>query len=296
MHINVNQLEAFVATVEKGSFSGASRHLKKAQSAVSTAVMNLEIDLGLTLFDRSRKYPLLTPEGKGLLRDARQLLAMSRNLMNKAEGISRGIEPSLTLALDEIAHWDVMAGLLDAFAKAFPQVELEFLTASLDDAGMMVESGRADIGVVVPLAMPPLAKNMRIVGTTKFLPAVGVLHPLAGLATVTMADLPSHRQLLATSRGGNREGSEYVVGSQAWWVENPYIARDMIASGLGWGFLPEFLLREGVREGSLKQLPLDAINSEILAPVILSWTLIRPLGPAGNFLIQGLGNLQGQRA
>ena len=46
----------------------------KAQSRISTAIGNLEIDLGVVLFDRRGKYPILTPEGETLLRESRQIM------------------------------------------------------------------------------------------------------------------------------------------------------------------------------------------------------------------------------
>ncbi len=52
MAVSMEQLEAFVAAAEHGSFSAAGRVLRKAQSAVSTQVSNLEEDLGLELFSR----------------------------------------------------------------------------------------------------------------------------------------------------------------------------------------------------------------------------------------------------
>jgi DNA-binding transcriptional LysR family regulator len=48
MAVSLDQLQAFVAAAEAGSFSGAARVLRKAQSAVSTQVANLEADLGLS--------------------------------------------------------------------------------------------------------------------------------------------------------------------------------------------------------------------------------------------------------
>ena len=53
----MDQLEAFVSAAEKGSFSAAGRALRKAQSAVSTQVSNLETDLGVMLFNRAGRNP-----------------------------------------------------------------------------------------------------------------------------------------------------------------------------------------------------------------------------------------------
>ena len=65
--ISLDRLRAFLAAVERGSFSAAARQLGRAQSAVSEAVSGLEAQLGVVLFDRMGRYPRLTPEGTVLL-------------------------------------------------------------------------------------------------------------------------------------------------------------------------------------------------------------------------------------
>ena len=67
MRYSPEALTAFVETVSTGSFSAAARRLRKSQSTVSTAIANLEADLGVTLFDRSSRHPVLTPEGERAL-------------------------------------------------------------------------------------------------------------------------------------------------------------------------------------------------------------------------------------
>lgn len=57
-----DQIQAFVMAAELGSFSAAARQMGKVQSAVSTAIANLEIDAGVELFDRSGRAPVLTEE------------------------------------------------------------------------------------------------------------------------------------------------------------------------------------------------------------------------------------------
>ncbi|HHT8929941.1 TPA: helix-turn-helix domain-containing protein, partial [Burkholderia cenocepacia] len=51
---NLEQLRAFIAVVEAGSFSGAARRLERAQSVVSYAIANLESLLGVPLFERGK--------------------------------------------------------------------------------------------------------------------------------------------------------------------------------------------------------------------------------------------------
>ena len=83
-----DQLQAFVAAADQGSFSAAGRSLAKAQSAVSTAVINLEIDLAVELFDRSTRSPKLTVAGRTLLRYARSVLRSHHELVAHAASVS----------------------------------------------------------------------------------------------------------------------------------------------------------------------------------------------------------------
>ncbi|MGL4777328.1 MAG: LysR family transcriptional regulator, partial [Aeromonas veronii] len=74
---SLEQLRILLAAAETGSFSAAARKLGKAQSVVSSAIANLEIDLALTLFDRSGRYPQLTEAGARMVQEAGILLAQS---------------------------------------------------------------------------------------------------------------------------------------------------------------------------------------------------------------------------
>jgi DNA-binding transcriptional LysR family regulator len=65
--VSLDQLRTFIAAVDEGSFSAAARKLLRAQSVVSETVSNLEEQIGVPLFDRSGRYPKLTPAGIVLL-------------------------------------------------------------------------------------------------------------------------------------------------------------------------------------------------------------------------------------
>src|SRR5271168_4141383 len=91
--VSLDQLRAFIAAVDEGSFSAAARRLRRAQSAVSELVSNLEAQIGVQLFDRTERYPKLTPAGALLVADARSVVANVAVLKSRAKGISGGLEP-----------------------------------------------------------------------------------------------------------------------------------------------------------------------------------------------------------
>src|ERR1700676_87659 len=85
--VSLDQLRAFIAAVDEGSFSAGARKLRRAQSAISELVSNLEGQIGIALFDRSARYPKLTPAGTLLLSDARSVLANVDHLKERAKDI-----------------------------------------------------------------------------------------------------------------------------------------------------------------------------------------------------------------
>lgn len=84
MNWNLDQLECLLAAAESGSFSAAARRLGKAQSAVSTVIAHLEVDLGLALFERSGRTPILTAAGAAMVSEAREILRQCDQLQARA--------------------------------------------------------------------------------------------------------------------------------------------------------------------------------------------------------------------
>jgi DNA-binding transcriptional LysR family regulator len=98
--VSLDQLRTFIAAVDEGSFSAASRKLRRAQSVVSETVSNLEDQIGVLLFDRSGRYPKLTPAGIVLLADARSIVTGVDLLKARAKGMAIGLEPELSVVVD----------------------------------------------------------------------------------------------------------------------------------------------------------------------------------------------------
>ena len=87
MNFSLEQLQAFVVTVETGSFSGAARRLGKSQSSISAAIANLEVDLGNKLFSRDSRKPKLTAEGLRLLDEAYLILERCEHMFVVASNL-----------------------------------------------------------------------------------------------------------------------------------------------------------------------------------------------------------------
>src|SRR5258705_1425351 len=98
--VSLDQLRTFIAAVDEGSFSAASRKLLRSQSVVSETISKLEEQIGVQLFDRSGRYPKLTPAGSPVLGDARSIITGFDLLKARAKGMYAGLEPELSISID----------------------------------------------------------------------------------------------------------------------------------------------------------------------------------------------------
>jgi Bacterial regulatory helix-turn-helix protein, lysR family len=87
---------SIIAAVDEGSFSAAGRKLRRAQSVVSQTLANLEGQIGVKLFDRKGRLPVLTEQGRALLAHARAVVGDMDLLKAHAKGLAGGLEPDLS--------------------------------------------------------------------------------------------------------------------------------------------------------------------------------------------------------
>ncbi len=286
---SLDQLQAFVTAADQGSFSAASRWLQKAQSAVSTAVINLEIDVGVELFDRGGRNPRLTASGNVLLKYARSVLQSNQEFIAHATSISEGVETQLCVAMEQGIFVHSLLNIFDELGRQFPFIEVELLDPGINDVPGLLKEGRADIGMMMEQEGYPQGFHFRGVGHSRLIPACSRSHPLAKQTKVSHADLRQYRQLMTRSRSSEdishlREQKSPKV----WFGESPYIVMELLVSGLGWAVLPQTVVMEKLENGELVRLHYDFQQTDILQGVDVVWTERRALGSAGQWLLNRL--------
>ena len=190
MSYSPEALEAFAQTVASGSFSAAARRLGKSQSTVSEAISRLEIDLGLELFDRSSKHPVLTEAGRAMLGRIEDVLAASDKLRRAAGRLAEGVEPRLTLVLSDANQFADFETRMAELDERFPELELECVFAEHGDAISLIQSGRASLGLLSAQASyPPEIGFATIAERADFGLFVAHKHPLAQLPKVDYLQL-----------------------------------------------------------------------------------------------------------
>lgn len=257
---SIEQLQAFVTTVEVGSFSSAARSLNNAQSVISQHIINLEIDCNTSLFDRSGRYPKLTEEGEKLLPYAQALLHQHQRLKNSALTLTDNTPSEITIALDEGIPFKNIAHIISELHIKYPQLTFEFLSASSLDIVDMLKNKQVLTGIVFSELDIPSDLDFEFLGSIKFDLYVAKSHPLASQVCENMDSLRLHRQLLIRSRNTKTSSFQLRVSPDTWYADNYFLLLELALQGYGWCLLPKHIAKESVDCGKLIRLPLEFEN------------------------------------
>ena len=295
--VSLDQLRAFIAAVDEGSFSAGARKLNRAQSAVSELVSNLEAQLGVALFDRSERYPKLTLAGVQLVADARSVVANVDLLKARAKGISRGLESELSAVVDVLFPIEAIAESAKEFRDRFPRTPLRLYVEALGGAYQPVIDGRCSLGVVGSLPTAPHSITLeRLLGLPMIMVAARE-HPLAAInGVIPKTELAKHIQLVLTDRSELTVGREFGVMSPLTWRLGDLFAKHaFLLKGLGWGGMPLHAVKQDLVEGRLVQLSIeDMVEQSLVLPMSAAYLTANPPGPAGRWLIERLKQCSGQ--
>lgn len=282
MRYSPEALMAFVEAADIGSFSGAARKLRKSQSTISTAIANLEVDLGLTLFDRSSRQPVLTAHGKRVLNHVQAILAASERLDELAIRLSTQIETQLTFVLSDTYQPTHHEDLLKRFEQRYPDIEFECLIAEDQDVIDLLQAGRAHIGLLeVQDSYPPDIGVARLPEQTDMDIFVSCDHPLAQLANIQPEQLHTFRQLILQPY----RRTETRAPGQTWSAPSYLMLLEMAEQGFGWSILPHWLVRQ-FGHNKLVTLPIRGWPKLISVDAV--WSKNNQPGPAGSWFIDQL--------
>lgn len=290
INLNLDQLRTFVAACEKGSFSAVAREMGRAQSAVSAQIQNLELDLGLDLFDRSGKYPLPTPAAQALLPLARQAIGQLVRFQQAADSYQRGEEPQLHIVFEELVMPDKLNDMLAAFSERFPHTQIHSSTATDESAIRLIAEGDADFAFVTARDQYPDELDFNSLGQQRILTLASPEHPLALSPGASLNDAARYRQIITASPASSRR---WQLSPQSWRSDSLLQALDLACKGIGWVNAPYELARPFLKSGKLVELNLTSALSAWSLGVDLLWSAKTPQGTAARWFAREARRLYG---
>jgi DNA-binding transcriptional LysR family regulator len=248
------QLAVLAKVVDLNGFSAAARALGVPKAAVSRAVADLEKSLGMKVLERTTRRISLTHAGRLLYPHAKRIVDESDAARAVIAKLNAPISGPLRVVADPTYGRVLLTPLVPRFLESFPDVPLEVaMDASESAEGWDVAIRTRSTGWTGAfrlLGAPPAL----LCATPAYLQQRGVpIRPedlrTHDLLTPEATDLPQFR--LRLERGAQRAE---VLLSPKLAVNDPAVLHAATAAGLGIGLLPEFLCRQGVATGRLKQV------------------------------------------
>ncbi|WP_315836168.1 LysR family transcriptional regulator [Bradyrhizobium prioriisuperbiae] len=284
---SLDQLQVFLAVVDTGSFAAAGRKLGRATSAVSYAIANLEQQLGVQLFDRDRtRKPTLTTIGASVLSEAQTVSVGVSSLRAKVAGMLGGLESEVSIVVDVMMPTARVVDALQAFEKKFPTVALRLHVEALGAVTQLVLSGTATVGISGPEHKGLAGIEQVRVGGVRLIPVAAPEHPLARSATNRPGDARGHVQLVLADRSTLTTGRDFgVVGIRSWRLADLGSKHALLVAGIGWGSMPEPMVRADLEAGRLEAIDLPEWSNSFYAMQAIYRTESPP-GPAAAWLIE----------
>ena len=201
MSISYKNIYAFVVLSESVSFSQAAEKLYLSQPALSTAMRNLEAQLGGQLLSRSTRKVALTPEGRYFLPKAKRLIHDWENTMDDVKAYFAMQHGNLIIAAMPSFADSILPQLLNRYHQKFPGIRIRVLDVVMEEAIKSVEEGRAELGFVFEpekrqgIAYEPIMQD-------SFCVVMKPNHPLASESVVNMGDVSNYTHV-AMNKGSS---------------------------------------------------------------------------------------------
>lgn len=151
--MELRHLRYFVAVAEELHFGHAAARLHTSQPSLSQQIRNLEKELRVELFHRSKRKVELTSAGKRFLSEATEILASAERAAALARETEREETQKLVIGIGHNTDWEFVGRAIRAFAQKLPAVELSFQNLVPEEQVKGLKEGRLDVGFMgLPVA------------------------------------------------------------------------------------------------------------------------------------------------
>ncbi len=211
--MDVRTIQYFLEVAKECNITRAAEALHMAQPPLSRQMHQLEEELGVELFDRSRKRLKLTEEGELLKRRGGEIIALMEKTKEEVSDLKSGIRGTLYIGTVEGGGPKLLAQWIAAFSREYPHVNYELWNGSTDDVIERMQKGLLDLALIAePFDHERLASLALEV--TPWVAMIPEDHPLASLPgeTISLKLLLQERLILPSRKSRVKEIEEWFAG------------------------------------------------------------------------------------
>ncbi|WP_445425085.1 LysR family transcriptional regulator [Alishewanella sp. HL-SH06] len=279
----LEQWRILQAVVDAGGYAQAAELLNKSQSSLNHAVAKLQTQLGVELLEVIGRKAQLTAAGEVMLRRSRILTQQIEDLELLADNLDKGWEPEIRIATELAYPKHYLYQALQQFYPMSRGSRVQIIDTVLTGTSEIITQKKADLVITGMVPKGYLSEPLSI---TRFIPVVGATHPLAQLPSLDQNELSQQLQIVIRDTAVKpQEHIGWLKAEQRWTVNNFYEAVDILLLGLGFCWLPDFVVAPLLADKTLFRLPLQQ-STERFAPMSLLAPQEESLGPGSRQLRQ----------
>lgn len=256
MNITLDQARAFESVARHGTIQKAAHDLHKGHSAIVYLIRTLEEQTGIRLFDRTGYRNRVTLQGEIILRYCQQLLATTQELEIMCKNLTGGWEPSLKIIYDGVIDFNVIGDALFMLSGMKAPTEVKVLAAHLNDVKRRFEDEKADLMMTI-LPIHQAGVNEHKMKPLRLLLVASREHVLGKKVRkkLTLKDLNNHTYIkIRETTGLVGLSTENFSFESSFFVNDFYTKKLAILKRLGFGWLPEYLIKDELKSRELTLL------------------------------------------
>ncbi|BAY43379.1 transcriptional regulatory protein LysR family [Scytonema sp. HK-05] len=264
--MNLNQLKYFLVVAETGSFTKAAERLFITQPSLSVGIQKLEENLGVKLFERGKKYVLLTSAGKYFMEKAQDILNQFEAVKTELR-YTHDTDNTLKLGILHTLPIVPLAKLISSFSKVYPDIIIEQLSGDMVELQNWLEIGAIDLAISV-IKDKEDRKTAQILFQENYVVAIAKEHPLAKKKSLFFSELhglPYIDQTRCEVRGDLQRlfVERFIYPKITYQVVDDEIANALVALGIGLAVVPTHSSMPGI-----VHLPFSDLN--LIRQVVLA--------------------------
>jgi DNA-binding transcriptional LysR family regulator len=263
MKPQMDNLISFISAADKGSFSAAAKELKKSQASVSIAIQNLEIDLGFELFNRNKKYPVLTDKGEKVLKNTKLMMSHYNDFIHQSRVIESISDVKIRIGIDPLVCSEKVTDILCEFSDRYPMVDLFIMQQNSKLLYKEIIENKLDFAIGLFAGLDKL--NCEFVSAFH-MQSSWVASPNykdGNVSNISLTSMASSR-LLTPIDLNYSSMNEMNFATQIWCVEDIHTILSFCRSGVGICHLPNFVTKRDLHEDRLKKVSFafNQLNNE----------------------------------
>ena len=288
--MELRHLRYFVTVAQEQSFTKAAEKLFTAQPSLSQQIKDLEQEVGVQLLDRSGRKVQLTDEGQAFLKFAEQALDNAQQAVAAARQVAQHKNNQIHIGFLNVAELKLMPNLLAQLKQNIPNLKINLHSLTCTEQIQKLKNAELDISFTRYYLEDQAFTSLAVMTEQVHLVASKHLHP--SNRVLKLQELKNHSIIMCEKNASpvfydtlNEiipfESSNY----QMLWVTNVMQHLNLINMGMGFSFVPDYLLK-------FLNEDVKVIQTDIALPKLGLYANYEQStqNPALNMIIQALHN------